>query len=61
MPQSIHRLAFGLINHGIKGRFRAEARNFLSIIPSRLELGQIASSLSCGPDVKRSGLKITAH
>ena len=55
MLQSIHRLAFGLVNQGIKARFRAEARNFLSIIPPRLELVQIESSVSCVPDVNRSG------
>jgi hypothetical protein len=28
MPQSIHRLHFGMVSQGIKARFRAEARNF---------------------------------
>jgi hypothetical protein len=55
VPQSMHRLDFGMVNQGIKTRFRAEARNFLSIFPPRLELGQISSSVSCVPDVKRSG------
>jgi hypothetical protein len=57
MLQSIHRLDFGMVNQGIKSRFRAEARNFLSILLPRLELVQIASSVSCVPDVKRSGLE----
>ena len=56
VPQSMHRLDFEIVNQGIKARFRAEARNFLSIYPPRLELGQISSSVSCVPDVKRSNI-----